>query len=128
MGTGRGEPRSLGEAPSRVELRFVKPGEGDLDAGASVTGDKTEIDKLTTQLGILYQKTKDKRTGVETIDHSGAILLIDPTGKLAAIFSAPHDPAAMAKDFQLIVANSGVVSGSRRTRNGSPTTAISKSS
>ncbi len=57
------------------------------------TGDKTEIDKLTSQLGILYQKTKDKNTGVEMIDHSGAILLIDP--------------AAMAKDFQLIVANSG---------------------
>jgi len=71
------------------------------------TGDKSEIDKLTSHLGILYQKTKDKKTGLETIDHSGAILLVDPSGKLAAIFSAPHDPVAMAKDFQVIVSNSG---------------------
>ncbi len=71
------------------------------------TGDKSELDKLTSNLGILYQKTKDKKTGQENIDHSGAILLINPAGQLTAIFSAPHDPAAMAKDFQLIVANSG---------------------
>jgi len=71
------------------------------------TGDKAEIDKLSSSLGILYLKTKDKKTGAESIDHSGAILLIDPAGKLAAIFSPPHDPAAMAKDFELIVKNSG---------------------
>lgn len=71
------------------------------------TGDKAEIDKLSSSLGILYLKTKDKKTGAESIDHSGAILLIDPAGKLAAIFSAPHDPASMAKDFRLIVTNSG---------------------
>lgn len=37
---GRGDLRSLGEARSRVELRFATPGAGDLDAGAGVTGDE----------------------------------------------------------------------------------------
>jgi protein SCO1/2 len=72
------------------------------------TGDKAEIDKLAASLNVLYIKTiKDKKTGETTFDHSGTILLIDPSGKLIAIFSMPHDPVAIAKDFQLIVKNSG---------------------
>ena len=74
----------------------------------AATGDKSEIDKLTSSVGVLYTKTlKDKETGEMTIDHSGVILLIDPAGKLAAVFSMPHDPPAIAKDFQTIVQNSG---------------------
>lgn len=71
------------------------------------TGDKAEIDKLASSVSVLYVKSKDKKTGETTIDHSGTILLLDPNGKLIAIFSPPHDPAQMVKDFQLIVANSG---------------------
>jgi protein SCO1/2 len=71
------------------------------------TGDQKEIDNLSSSLSILSIKSKDQKTGEETIDHSGAILLINPAGKLTAIFSMPHDPQALAKDFQVIVANSG---------------------
>jgi protein SCO1/2 len=72
------------------------------------TGDKAEIDKLAASLNILVTQTPmGQKVGAQAIDHSGAILLIDPTGKLIAVFSLPHDPAAMARDFELIVKNSG---------------------
>jgi protein SCO1/2 len=66
------------------------------------TGDPAALDKLAASLNILVFKDKQGN-----IDHSGTILLIDPAGKLIAVFSAPHDPAAMAKNFSLIVKNSG---------------------
>lgn len=41
------------------------------------------------------------------IDHSGTVLLIDPKGELYAVFSMPHDPESISKDFRIIAARSG---------------------
>jgi protein SCO1/2 len=38
------------------------------------------------------------------IDHSAAIVLINPDAAWAAIFSPPHDPQAVAADFLTIKA------------------------
>lgn len=67
-----------------------------------VTGDKHQLDTLTTQLGILYMKTAapgQKNPDNYTIDHSGSILLIDPNGELYAIFTMPHHGNKLASDF-----------------------------
>lgn len=71
-------------------------------------GSKEDIDQLTSSLNIVYTKvqTSENPQGY-TIDHSGAVLLIDPTGRLISIFSPPLDAATMANDFQLIVESSG---------------------
>ena len=73
-----------------------------------VTGDKMQLDKLAASVNVLYasQHTSSAKETM-AIDHSGSILLIDPAGKLAAIFSPPHDSVLLVKDFQTIVTNSG---------------------
>ncbi len=71
------------------------------------TGSQKELTLLTQQLSVLYMKVKDPSpTAVATdyqIDHSGALLLINPKGALAAVFSMPHDPSQIAKDYTKIV-------------------------
>jgi protein SCO1 len=65
-----------------------------------LTGKPDEIQKFARQMMVLYMKIK--QNGVETIDHSGTLLLINPEGKLYTVFSAPHDPKIIAKDYQAI--------------------------
>lgn len=64
---------------------------------------QSDIDTLTKQFGIAYFLNKklpdDKEYHVE---HSGAILLINPQGNLHALFSAPHDPVTLANEFATI--------------------------
>ena len=67
------------------------------------TGPEQEIQILTKPLGIRYQRSPEERPeGDYLIDHSAAILLIDPDGKLRALISPPHDAAVIAQDFQKI--------------------------
>jgi protein SCO1/2 len=66
----------------------------------AATGPHPALKGLTGQLGILYAKADNQETAMGyLVDHSASILLIDPQGRLSAIFSPPHDPAAMAEDF-----------------------------
>ncbi len=66
------------------------------------TGDQKELDKLTKNMNVLYMKVKPKESAAAAnydIDHSGTIMLINPQGKLAGIFSMPHEGAKIATDF-----------------------------
>ncbi|MEM1243957.1 MAG: SCO family protein [Pseudomonadota bacterium] len=65
------------------------------------TGSKTALAKLTDDLKILYLKTNQSKN--YDIDHSGAIMLFNPQGRLTAIFSMPHDAVAMAQDYMTIL-------------------------
>lgn len=65
-----------------------------------VTGTKSAIDALTKQLSVVYIKVESERPDGYLMDHSAALLLIDPLGRLHALMSPPFDPAAMAQDFQ----------------------------
>ena len=67
------------------------------------TGTHEQLRALTRQLGVLYARVDDQDTAMSyLVDHSASILLLDPDVRLAAIFSAPHDIAAMAEDFGAI--------------------------
>ena len=67
------------------------------------TGDQDALKNFTGQLGLIYGKVEGENTALDyLVDHSASILLIDPLGRLAAIFSAPHDPTAIAQDFVAI--------------------------
>lgn len=70
-----------------------------------VTGDKDLIKALTLQLSVVYMRmaNTDESSENYTIDHSSAILLINPEGKLAAFFNPPHDAKTILKDFQTVV-------------------------
>lgn len=68
-----------------------------------LTGSQAKIDALAKDMNVLYLKIKPKKGEKNyDIDHSGTILLINPQGKLAALFSMPHKAKAMAHDFALI--------------------------
>lgn len=65
-----------------------------------VTGTAAAIDALTKQLSVLYLKVDTQSPGGYLMDHSAALLLIDPRGRLHALMSPPFDTTLMAQDFQ----------------------------
>jgi len=68
--------------------------------GAS--GDQQNTLSLTRQLGILYGKTGDSAADNYLVDHSAAIILLDPDGAFRAVFGVPHDADLIANDFLAI--------------------------
>jgi protein SCO1/2 len=55
-----------------------------------LTGDKTNIDRLSKKLGVVYDYEGDVASGEYTVNHYAAILVIDPRGRLRAHILPPH--------------------------------------
>lgn len=71
-----------------------------------VAGDEKAITALTDAVGILFLVFQpDKNKHDYTIDHSNTLLLINPKGELAAIFSAPYDTKDVIDGYELITRN-----------------------
>lgn len=88
----RDDPERLGQYVRYFNPRFL-----------GATGSHDELRGLTRQLGVMYARAEDENTAMSyLVDHSASILLLDPQTRLSAIFSAPHDPKAMAADFAVI--------------------------
>ncbi len=64
-----------------------------------VTGADAELERFTRRLGVVYARHDHGGTAEYVVDHSSSILLVDPAAELKAVFSVPHDAAAMARDF-----------------------------
>jgi protein SCO1/2 len=71
-----------------------------------VTGELPAVQTLTGSLGVAvsYRRQAD---GDYSVDHSSALFLVDPRARLSAIFTAPHDPARLAREYRRIVAGRG---------------------
>ena len=70
--------------------------------GATAIPEK--LNPLTRSLGIAHDiRNKVEGNPVYDVDHSSAIVLINPKAEFAGIFSAPHDALAMARDLARIV-------------------------
>lgn len=54
------------------------------------TGTTSQVNVLTRQLGIVYIRKPSQTAGQYFIDHSSAILLVNPQGEMIGKFSAPH--------------------------------------
>lgn len=65
------------------------------------TGDSTELSKLTKTLGIYIQEGHAPLAG--HLEHSGALLLINPQGEFTALFNNPDNPAQIVRDFQRVM-------------------------
>ncbi len=65
-----------------------------------VSGNEETIQHLTKGLGVHVGEDKEED---QHIQHGGTILLINPQGKLAAIFTASEKTHAIAHDFKEIV-------------------------
>lgn len=71
------------------------------------TGATAQMDKLkplTRSLGIAHEiRNRVEGNPVYGVDHSAAIVLVNPKAEYAGLFGAPHDAAAMARDMTRIV-------------------------
>jgi protein SCO1 len=69
----------------------------------AATGSDAALRGLTRQLGLPYARVEAKDSAMGYLmDHSAAIVLIDPRVRFTAIFTAPQDPTTMAADFAAI--------------------------
>jgi len=73
------------------------------DDNLGLTGELAEVRKLTDALGVFFQKAGADGE-VYGVDHSTVVLVIDPEGRLKALFSAPHEVANLVHDLPLIMA------------------------
>lgn len=67
-----------------------------------VTGGLEDVKKLTAALGIYFEKAPTEN-GNYGVDHSAAVLLINPNGEFSALFSAPHIAANYVHDLPIIM-------------------------
>ena len=74
---------------------------------ADFIGATAELEKLTPltrSLGIAHDiRNKSEGSTDYDVDHSSAIVLINPQAEYAGLFSAPHDALALARDLTRIV-------------------------
>jgi len=73
------------------------------DDFVGVTGPEPQLVALTRQLGVAYfREAPDEATGFYNVDHSAAVMLVDPEGRLIGRFAHPLDPSLVTADlFQL---------------------------
>lgn len=69
-----------------------------------VTGDQELITALALQMSVVSMKMPPASgTDNYVVDHSAALLLLNPAGRLVAFFNPPHDAKTILKDFQTVV-------------------------
>jgi len=108
--------------PDRDSLQHLQQYAGFYHPGfIGVTSEQATIDRLCKSMGVFYERVyyQDGKTldldpaatvpaGLEDsylINHSASIFLVNPAGKLHAIFTAPHDPSTMIRDLAAIQAS-----------------------
>lgn len=89
--TARDQPQQLAEYVSYFNKDFIGLG-----------GTPEQVQSLASQIGVLYIIGKEAADGEYLVDHSASVFLIDPDGRLIAIFSAPHQANSIAARFEKI--------------------------
>lgn len=71
----------------------------------AVTGEPELIKALALQMSVVFMKmpSDDAAASGYLIDHSSALLLLDPEGRLTAFLNPPHDPATILKDIETVI-------------------------
>ena len=73
-------------------------GEGNL----GISGELAELTRLTTALGIYFEKMPADGENY-SVNHSAAVLIINPQGEFSALFSAPHDVSSFVHDMPILM-------------------------
>jgi len=83
------------DTPQRLKkyVRFFHPD------FIGVTGKADQIDKLTNQVGVRYGFDDAADGKGYTVNHSAQIILLDPEGKMRAVFSPPHKADAILHEY-----------------------------
>jgi protein SCO1 len=77
-------------------LEFFNP------AFIGVTGEQEQLQRLYTGLGVQHIRIPGA-AGEYSVDHSAALLLVDPDGRLAGYFTPPFDAESLAADLGLML-------------------------
>lgn len=72
----------------------------------AATGPTTELDKLARGMSFVYAKVPGATPETYTLDHSAALMLINPQGQLAGFFTAPHRKQALVADLTAVLKKS----------------------
>ena len=64
----------------------------------AATGTHERLEPFARQLGMIYMKTP-LESGDYTVDHSTHVAVVDPQGRMVAMFRAPHDARAIVSDL-----------------------------
>lgn len=72
------------------------------DGNLGVTGDLNELLKLTSALGIYFEKQPGDDDNY-VVDHSAAVLVVNPDGEFHALFSGPHVVENYVNDLPAIM-------------------------
>jgi protein SCO1/2 len=86
------------DTPEILEEYVSYFGTGNLGITGSLEGIRT----LTTGLGIYFQKQASD-DGNYMVDHSAAVLLVDPQGRFSALFSGPHVADNYVHDLPILM-------------------------
>lgn len=69
-----------------------------------ITGELTDINALTRQLGIVASFTANAKNPENyLVDHTASMLLIDPQRRVRAKFSAPHEVGTIVDDYKILI-------------------------
>lgn len=69
-----------------------------------LTGDESEINKLAKSCRVYsFEDPTLTTAGQKNIDHTAAFILINPEGRMQALFSPPYDSATIAKDLATLM-------------------------
>ncbi len=72
------------------------------DDNLGITGDLDELRKLTTGLGIFFEKQANNKPSY-AVDHSSVVIVIDPAGQFHSLFSGPHVIENFVHDLPLLM-------------------------
>lgn len=72
-------------------------------AFVGATGPNEELDKLARSLSLVYAKVPGDAPAGYTLDHSAALVLINPQAQVAAYFMPPHRVDTLSADLAGIV-------------------------
>ncbi|PTU31101.1 SCO family protein [Stenotrophobium rhamnosiphilum] len=68
-----------------------------------VTAKEPELARFAQLLGIAYSKVPSKDGKTYTMDHTAALILVDPQGRIAAYFTPPHQLDVMSADLVAVM-------------------------
>ncbi|NGY06199.1 SCO family protein [Solimonas terrae] len=69
----------------------------------AMTAPEPELQKLARMLGVAYAKVPGKSADDYTMDHSAALILIDPQARIAGYMTPPFDAAKLSADLRSIL-------------------------
>lgn len=72
------------------------------DGNLGITGDIGELRKLTSGIGIYFEKHEGNDESY-SVDHSAVVILIDPDGRFHSLFGAPHAIENFVHDLPLLM-------------------------